>query len=445
MDEFEVSGYEIIRRTATEHGNGAHVYLPKDWLGTQLALIRTSDMNTNEGVAALTRDPFEGDAVPHLLTVGGIGSGSGYSVSRRALRWGRSKDHRTVVFCSILGGFADIVEAIDGTNILIDDQTINPLGSATQLPRNLSDEAMASFESETRVIEKAGFIANALKSRDVDPDDHRPLIESLLKTAYERKGDDDNDTDESQGSHQDLTVGDFLETAEEMVDDTGSPSNQTGMHIPDHQKELVDELLTTLSVFEEGGKYAQLNGQTSINIEPGSITHLNLKELSSKKEDVDGVGLILQAILTYLNSLVKRSPGETMVVIDEAHFMLNFSSVFDQIERLMRSWRQHDGCLWILTQTPQDVVGNTDTQGLPALANLARSIEFFQTNVTDDDATRFDLTQEQAEFLRSEGATGAANDDYSEGLVRHTSVSGWSHFKQFPSPIEDAVISPDSD
>jgi hypothetical protein len=443
MDEFEITGHELIRRTATEHGNGAHVYVPKEWRGSQLAIVRTST-DTNEGIAALVKNPFDIEDVPHVLTVGGLGSGKSYSVNRRALRWGKSKDNRTVIFLGVIGEPAELVEAINGTNIVVDNnQTINPLGS-TVVPANIS--AGVEMDRKTKVTMGAEFIGSVLKSQDIDPDRYFTLIESLLETTFELSDGDDTDTanTESGDSNHEPTMDDFLETAEYVLENHEDNANDRAtLRMPDHQKEQIDYLLTALSVFEDGGDLHHLNGQTTIPIEPGSITHLDLQQM--RVDAGAEQSPMLQLIMNYLDQAVMQLPGETMVVVDEAHLLLDVPPIFDRIEQFMRGWRQHNGCLWLLTQSPQDVVRNTDgTKELPDIASLAGSIEFFQTSVTDDDAARFDLSQDQAQFLIS-AVAGDADEGYSEGLVRRSTVAGWSRFKEYSSPIEDAVLTSEID
>ena len=40
MDKFEIAGAEVIEREVTETGNGAHVYVPKDWLDSTVKVVR---------------------------------------------------------------------------------------------------------------------------------------------------------------------------------------------------------------------------------------------------------------------------------------------------------------------------------------------------------------------------------------------------------------------
>ena len=46
MAEFTVEGEEMIEKEATATGNSAHVYVPKEWQGCTLTIIRVNDLET---------------------------------------------------------------------------------------------------------------------------------------------------------------------------------------------------------------------------------------------------------------------------------------------------------------------------------------------------------------------------------------------------------------
>ena len=43
MDRHEIEGYEVLDRDARAVGNGAHVYVPKSWIGADVKVVRVSD------------------------------------------------------------------------------------------------------------------------------------------------------------------------------------------------------------------------------------------------------------------------------------------------------------------------------------------------------------------------------------------------------------------
>lgn len=59
-DKFTLSGYEIIKKTAKPHGNGARVLVPRDWSGENVKIVKVTDGNDLEEsvspVAALMHD-----------------------------------------------------------------------------------------------------------------------------------------------------------------------------------------------------------------------------------------------------------------------------------------------------------------------------------------------------------------------------------------------------
>lgn len=48
MAQFTIEGHEVIDRTVSATGNGAHIYVPKDWRGANVKIIRTSELENNE-------------------------------------------------------------------------------------------------------------------------------------------------------------------------------------------------------------------------------------------------------------------------------------------------------------------------------------------------------------------------------------------------------------
>ncbi len=43
MEQFTISGHEVVDGDVKATGNGAHVYVPKRWRGADVKIVRTSD------------------------------------------------------------------------------------------------------------------------------------------------------------------------------------------------------------------------------------------------------------------------------------------------------------------------------------------------------------------------------------------------------------------
>ena len=48
MCQFEIAGHEVVDRDVKPTGNGAHVYVPKRWLGEDVKIVRVSDRGSDE-------------------------------------------------------------------------------------------------------------------------------------------------------------------------------------------------------------------------------------------------------------------------------------------------------------------------------------------------------------------------------------------------------------
>jgi putative transposon-encoded protein len=43
MDGHEIEGHEVLEGEVKATGNGAHVFVPKDWRGADVKIVRTSE------------------------------------------------------------------------------------------------------------------------------------------------------------------------------------------------------------------------------------------------------------------------------------------------------------------------------------------------------------------------------------------------------------------
>lgn len=445
MDEFGVSGHELIRRTATEHGNGAHVYVPKDWLGTNLAIIRTSKTDTNGGIAALVKDPFGATPSPHTLTIGDQGSGRDYSVNRRVLRWGASSETRSVIICDFHGGRSKLIEAVGGEHVVVDNsETINPLNIAKPDDSEINTPNVDAFHQKKDDVVQ--LLSQILRIQDTDPTEYRSTIEAIVARTYKEAG---VTRDPATHSRASPTMGDFFETArtiEESEKRNGSSSSGSGDARPkssERERESVSQLMYNLIGFTEGGKYDYLHGQSSLSLEEGGVTYFDLSAFENASRGEQAV--IAQAMLNHLNQIIKTFLDESVVAIENSHVLGESAAMMDSLEKNARHWHHYDAGFWFLTDSPEYLTIGKSVTERPTLIDQCQAVEFFASGLGNDTAATFGLSEAQAEFLRSEAKTGAANGEYSEGLVSQSDVSGWTRFTAQSSPIEDRVLVEDEE
>lgn len=48
MDRFDIEGHEAVDADVKETGNGAHVYVPRRWLGADVKVVRVSEPDSDE-------------------------------------------------------------------------------------------------------------------------------------------------------------------------------------------------------------------------------------------------------------------------------------------------------------------------------------------------------------------------------------------------------------
>jgi putative transposon-encoded protein len=41
-DRYEIVGHEVLEKTVGRHGKSGHVYLPKDWIGATVKVVRAT-------------------------------------------------------------------------------------------------------------------------------------------------------------------------------------------------------------------------------------------------------------------------------------------------------------------------------------------------------------------------------------------------------------------
>jgi putative transposon-encoded protein len=48
MDRFDIEGHEVVDADVRATGNGAHVYVPRRWLGAEVKVVRVSKPDSDE-------------------------------------------------------------------------------------------------------------------------------------------------------------------------------------------------------------------------------------------------------------------------------------------------------------------------------------------------------------------------------------------------------------
>lgn len=386
----------------------------------------------------LRLSPFERGGAPHMLTIGQSRSGKTYAATKAALRWYLERDDRTLIVVDTQRGFEGLVEACEGEHIEVDtgSQAVNPLRIE---PPGEDDRAAEEFRMT--VEETVGFLLNLLRADGVeDAGEYAPLLSQAAERTLTDAGIDPAtpETFGGDGPH----LGDLLET---VIDMNEAPEDYTwsgrGVEGEIHERQ-VGELLTRLRSFQPGGKYAPLVGRDEIGIIDDSVdmAYLDLHALSGA-EDTEKSAM-LQLVLAQVREKIKQAPGETILMLDEAHVLLDTERTANWLQKAAREFARYEACLFYLSQAPQDFVsGEGETAARDTIRQQCSMVHFFRTPGADPAVLeQFGLNKTQRGFVRDEAVRGRAGKGYSECLINATDVEGWLPCYIEASPAEHAVI-----
>lgn len=122
----------------------------------------------------------------------------------------------------------------------------------------------------------------------------------------------------------------------------------------------------------------------------------------------------LTYLLDALLERLRKSTGPTLLIVDEAHHLLQHGFVAEFFERAVREMRHYRAGALLLSQSPDDFL--TTASGRVLLGNLRASLLFRLDPVSPAAKEFYGLTEAEAEWLRR--ARLPAEAGYSEALLR---------------------------
>jgi hypothetical protein len=166
-------------------------------------------------------------------------------------------------------------------------------------------------------------------------------------------------------------------------------------------------LLDLLEVFRSGS-LRYLDGPGAA---PG-LSNPTVFDLSGVPENQRAFHLTY--VLEGLYDRLRRGTTPKLVVVDEAHLLARTPGTAEFLDRLVRHVRHYRAGLLLLSQSPEDFLGNEAGRSL--LRNLRATMLLRLTQVSPEVQSFFDLTDSEAEWLPRAKLPKEAG--YSEGLLR---------------------------
>lgn len=394
--------------------------------------------------SAIFADPFERGA-PHLLTLGQTRSGKTYSVETALAEWFCSDPSRTLIVCDTEQGFEGLTQLCGGKHIVVDgQQTINPF-DIQRPPKRIRESGVgASNHFQMKIDEVTSFFAGILRAQGIDPSGYISTIEDAVQETYESLGiTHDPDTHDEASP----TIEDFVSVLEQMLN-TPERFTFTGHEREAEQRiRVVSELLDKLSGFKENRKYHHMVGETETGIldRETDMAYIDLSQFNEASEAEKSV--MLHLIFGQVYQKVKRTQGEIIFLIDEAHFLLHSEEMIEYLQDAARSWARYDAALWFVTQSPREFIERAQSIGegqenqRRTILDQCSTIQTFRTPRIEPELLMEGLGQNrsQANFVRNTAVTGSSESLYSECLIHFQDREGWWESQIEASPFEDLV------
>jgi hypothetical protein len=394
--------------------------------------------------SAIFADPFKRGA-PHLLTLGQTRSGKTYSVETALAEWFCSDPTRTLIVCDTEQGFEGLTQLCGGKHIVVDGkQTINPFDIQKPPQETIESGMGVSNHFQMKIDEVTSFFAGILRAQGIDPSRYMATIEDAVQETYENNG---IARDPATHKKQSPTISEFIDVLKEMLNDPGR-FTFTGHDSEAEQRiRVVSDLLDKLSGFKEGRKYHHMVGSTETGIRDPDVdmAYIDLSQFSEASEAEKSV--MLHLIFGQVYQKVKRSRGEIIFLIDEAHFLLHSKEMIEYLQDAARSWARYDAALWFVTQSPREFIERAGSMGQGeenqrrTILDQCSTIQTFRTPRIEPELLMDGLGQnrQQAEFVRNGAVTGKSSRQFSECLVHFQDREGWWESRVEASPFEDLV------
>ncbi len=390
----------------------------------------------------VSADPAGVGGPAHALFIGDSGSGKSFSTLQKIVRWYLAEDDRTVVLCDTFGDFAGIVELLNGTHVVLGGKdSINPL-NISETPERVRNTGIDPFGMKIDGVN--AFISGVLREQGVDAGEYTTLIKETAYETYRKAGIKPDDY--STHGLESPTMADYIDTLREIANNPEDPAlSESTMEVTEIESNAAT-LLRKLSGFQEGREYSELAGTGSAEITPGGVSYLDLQQMEN--EGAVGKSVMLQLMLDRVYEAVQNAPGETLFLIDEAHYLLESEETVEWLQRAARHWRHYEAGVWFASQSPAEFVsGEDEDDHKDTIRKQATTIQFTQTDLDPETAELFDFNDQQYEFIRERATRGDSGQGYSEALINFNAIEGWFRTRIRASDFETAVLTyePESD
>ena len=387
-------------------------YYPVEPEGTIYGMAKTGQRNTGDPIGMLQIDRFRRTA-PHRFWVGRSGSGKSFDIKNHIAEEMLRNPTENTVIVDIARGFDGIVEAFNGSKILVGETTINPFEIRPPEDARGTEE---SLDDKVRLITDMFQIYMMHNAPEEQAQAIRSTIAKTVRQAYKDAGPEDDEigitNDPETHSKQSPTMEDYFETLARMAENPREYTYKQTQTEVDALEKDIGVLLNRLKEFQPGGTYDYLCGESEVDMYD-RVVYFDMNKFENDTSAAKG--MIMALIASHSYELAKQTRGHVNLVVDEAHDLFRDAAQADQIESMVRAGRNTGLMFDFISQAGEDF----DAGAAKVIAKQC-SIAVWRDLGEIDEQTPLDfgLTEEQASLVSGGLATGD-NDamEYSEALV----------------------------
>lgn len=382
----------------------------------------------------------------NMLISGKIGSGKSYLA--KLVMWRRlMMDPDTeVLIIDPVGGFGDVVEAVDGQKVTIDNQTtINPL----EIKQVESIEDVEGDPYDDKIRSVMGLFESHFRGKRELSKEEEGVLRRAIRYAYLEQGITKDISTHHRHSPQIGDVidvlsqmsngdppGEFLDVPESVRSEITTINTETSVEEREQAERIADyahSVLLGLEDFKQGGQRSNLNGETNVRLED-RIVQFDLSSVA----DGSNEGLIMHIVLDWLFQRAKANTENMVVMIDEAHYMLGHEQALDMLNLFARHSRHYGSGLTLISQTVDEFMENSKAKEIYDQCDI-RALMRHQ-DIGDKAIGALDLTPRERDFVLQAQAGNSA--EYSESLL-YVTDEGKMRMRVISNDFEHHVIDGD--
>ncbi|WP_458189864.1 VirB4 family type IV secretion system protein [Haladaptatus sp. NG-WS-4] len=353
----------------------------------------------------------------NVLAAAKIGSGKSITAKLLSLREIANDPETILIMIDPLEDFRPLANALNADQIVVGGtRQMNPM-EIEKTPAHVLEATDDLDPYVQRLSSVMGFFETYFAHVDTSGEgldkNARAVLGRAVQEAYEWRG---ITRDPSTHGNTSPTVQDVFDILGQMVEDASSFLESEDKELVPTQTEIekwedrAAELRIGMQPFIGGGEFANLAGQSDIDLRDAKVTYLDLQQGEGECE----IALMMQLLFDAVYERVKQTTKNVILVIDEAQYLMKNAGTLDWLERAYRHSRHYDLSIHLVTQEASDFFVHEKA----AVLAKESSIKILQRlpGLSDAHRQKLGLNEREADFLR-QAKPGTRERGYSHALV----------------------------